>query len=475
MSTKAYTGQLPIFPIPLAAALFLAFGIGPNAALALLACVALVAGLMLLWRPGEPPILQFVFLYQWMQSSISIFYANWKDIPLEYFMFHPGAHDQAVALCLIGLVVLGIGLRIGAGRQDLNFSRAASATVFSTPYAKFVKLFMAVWVFSAACHLLAQAIPGASQLLLALASFKWAAFVVLTYATFVRPEGSFAIWLAVFLIEFVSALGGYFSSFKDVFVFTLIALGAAQVRVSPRQAVLGGLLVGAFVFVGVIWTAIKTDYRHFVRGDSTAQVVTVDFGTAVAKLGELAVDLDAAEIGSSVDQLFRRIMYTEFFGATLTYVPHVVPHENGALWADALIRPVTPRFLFPDKAIIDESLLTNAYTGLGVSGMDQGTQITIGYMGEAYIDFGHLGMFAPILLVGLAMGRICRWILTGPRSYGIAGLGLAPVVLMAASYLEMSSAKVIGGLFAQTLAVWLLISFVLPRYLPWALPRQNRV
>lgn len=464
--------QFPGFAFPVATSIFLVLGTGPNAGLALLSCAVLLAGLLLLWRSGEPPILLFVFLYQWLQCSVGVFYSNWKDIPLDHLMTHVGAHDQSATLCLLGLLVLGLGLRFGAGRQDSNFSRAALSV--ATPYATVVKLFVAVWILAGVCTLLAQAAPGASQLFLAFASFKWAAFVLLTYATFVRPDGNYLIWASAFLVEFAMALGGYFSSFREVFLFTLIALGAAQVRVSPRQALLGALLVGALLYVTVIWTAIKVDYRAFVRGGQTAQVVLVDYGTAVAKVVELAADVSAAEIEVSLDALLKRIMYTEFFGATLTYVPHVAPHQNGALWGDAILRPITPRFLFPDKATIDESLLTNTYTGLGVSGMQQGTQITIGYMGEAYIDFGYWGMFAPILLVGLTMGRLYRWILTGPRSYGLAGLGLAPAVLMSAAALERSSAKLIGGLFAQTLAVWIIIGIVLPSFMSWALPKRNR-
>lgn len=475
MSATVFAERLPMFGLPVVIVLFLTFGIGPNAALALLACFALISGILLLWRPGEPPILLFIFLYQWLQSSIGIFYSNWKGVPLEDMMVHHGEHGQAAALCLIGLLFLGIGLRVGAGCQDPKFPRAASSAVLSIPYVTFVKLYVATWIFSAASDVLSHSFPGLSQLLLALASFKWAAFVVLTYATFVRPGGGLFIWFTIFAAEFIFALGGYFSSFRDVFIYTLIGLGAAQVRVSIGRALFGSVLFGLLVFIALLWTAVKSDYRQFARGDNAAQVVTVDFATGLAKLWQLTAALESTDIKFSAENLIKRISYTEYFGATLLYVPDVVPHEKGTLWTDAMTRPLMPRFLFPEKPIIDESLLTATYTGLEISGMDQGTQISIGYMGEAYIDFGRWGMFFPIFLLGLLMGRIYRWILLGRGSFGIVGLGLAPVVLMVAILLETSSAKIIGGLFAWTLAVWLVVSFVLPRCLPWAVHRQPGV
>ena len=139
---------------------------------------------------------------------------------------------------------------------------------------------------------------------------------------------------------------------------------------------------------GIVWSAIKGEYRAYVSGGEHAQIVTVGFGDRMAKLGELVSALDREALADGADRLVKRITYVEFFGAVLLYVPAVAPHEDGAIWWDAIIRPFMPRLFFPDKGIIDDSERTNKYTGLGVSGSDVGTSISIGYFGEAYIDFG---------------------------------------------------------------------------------------
>ena len=44
--------QIPTFALPVAIAFYFVLGLGPNYLIALLACVALVVGLLLLWQYG---------------------------------------------------------------------------------------------------------------------------------------------------------------------------------------------------------------------------------------------------------------------------------------------------------------------------------------------------------------------------------------------------------------------------------------
>jgi hypothetical protein len=463
---------IPGFAVPLGVALFLMLGLGPNFDLSLLACVVLVAGLIFLWRPGEAPILVFVFLYQWGQASAALFYANMQDLRIDRLFPNSGEHELGAVMALLGLLTVAIGIRIGAGLPRPEAVRRARETIGAASQITWVKIFVVAWIATAGWRLLATAVPGLSQLFLGLASLKWAAFVLLTYATFTRPDGRKAIWFAIFAFEFAISIGGYFSSFKDVFLYTIIGLGVSQVRLTLKRVTLVVLFTAVLLWFAVIWTAVKTDYRAFVRGDETAQVITVDRGTALAKLYDLVMAVDSAAMSHAADHMMQRIMYTEYFGIVLSYVPSVVPHENGALWLDALTRPITPRFLFPGKAIIDESLLTNKYTGLGVSGMDAGTQISLGYVADTYIDFGLFLVLPGLLAVGWALGRLYRWVMYSSRTIGLVGMALAPPMLMPAAAFEISSAKLVGGLFAQVLAAWLVSRYLVPRLLPWMIARR---
>ena len=46
--------------------------LGPNVMLGVYAALILAIGIALLWRPAEPPILMFIFLYQWTQAAAEI-------------------------------------------------------------------------------------------------------------------------------------------------------------------------------------------------------------------------------------------------------------------------------------------------------------------------------------------------------------------------------------------------------------------
>jgi hypothetical protein len=452
--------------LPTAVTAFVVLGVGENGLLALFALLVLVLGGLLLWRPGEAPILIYIFGFQWLQASTSIFYANWLGLPLDQVSEHRGNITLATILSLTGLLALSLGMRVAAGPSRAYDVQIAWYTAKrQTPYWWF-QLFLISWAGAVVAQTLALIVPGLSQPLLALANLKWAAFVVFTFTTFSRSDGNRVLWLIVFLIELVISMGGYFSSFKFVFLYSLIGILATGVRLSTTK-IIGVVAFGAVLFsFGLMWTAVKVDYRNFVSGGQNAQFVTVDYPQRIGHLSKLVSELDGQRLTEATGQLVRRIAYVEFLGVVLNQVPRSIPHENGALWFDAVTRPFMPRLFFPNKTAIDESARTNKYTWLGVSGWERGTQISIGYIGESYIDFGLFGMMGPIFLLGFLLGRIYRWLTRDPNSRGVIGMGLASAVIMNAAHLETSAAKTVGALFVSVLVSWLLIRYFVPWFLP---------
>ena len=310
--------------------------------------------------------------------------------------------------------------------------------------------------------------------MLALASLKWAFYFMLAYRALIGARRERSVLALVFLVELVSAIGGYFADFRTVFFVTTFAVVAAGVRFSPRALLGLGVLAALLFTVAVLWTAIKGEYRAFVSGGVAAQIVTVDYPARLAKVAELVGDLDHEKLVLGVDQLLRRLTYVEFFGVVLTYVPSQMPHENGALFWDAVSRPFMPRLFFPDKEVIDDSVRSNLYTG-GVAAISEGTSISLGYVAESYIDFGAIGMFPALFLIGLMFGRIYRGLLRWTASRGLLGMGLASGVLTGAAALETSFTKAFGGIAVALLVAVLLAGLVLPRWAPWLRAERTAV
>ncbi len=446
---------------------FLIGGIGPNTFLALIAVIVLVFGVSLLWRPGEPPIFILIFGMQWLQVSLETFEANLAGVDVNKTAEFGADVWRATLLSLFGLAFLAIGIRLGVGRWQAASGSVARGVATRYPVSAFFWLYALAFAAAFFSEGSAYVIPGLSQLLLAVTSVKWAFFWLLAYATFCQRGSRKIFFVAAFLLELGWGMGGFFSDFKTVFFVSLLALAAANVRISPSTGIGLGIVVAILLVFGVVWSAIKVEYRAYVSGGQQAQIVTVGFGDRMAKLGELVGALDGEALADGADQLVKRITYVDFFGAVLLYVPTFVPHEEGAIWWDAITRPFMPRIFFPGKAIIDNSERTNKYTGLGVSGSDVGTSISIGYFSEAYIDFGEFGMMAPIFLLGVFYGRLYRWLITMSHTRGVIGYGLASAILLGGILTETSVTKSIGGFMASSLVVWLIMKYSGPRLFPW--------
>jgi len=422
----------------------------------------------LFWRPGEPPILLYIFLFQWLESSVWIYYDTFRGLRVDDGSPSGAGRQLATVLLLIGLAVQAIGVRWAAGEWSSQDRELAESQLNRVRQNTWLRLYLVATVVSVGAALLAKLFPLLSQPLLSVVYLRWAAYVVLTFATFFRADASKPRWLLVFLLELLFSLGDYFSSFKFVFLFTFVGLAAAQVKVSIRQKVGLVFVVILALLFGSIWSEIKGEYRNFVSGGERAQIVTVDFSRRIDKLVELTSSLDWYGVLDGFDLLLRRIEYVEYFGEVTRFVPVLLSHTGGERWLDAIIRPFMPRLIFSNKPIIDESDITSRFTGLAMAGFNEGTQISIGYIGETYIDFGRYAMMPVLFLWGLFLGLVYRWLLLGKYTRGVLGMGLvSPTLIMTSGSIGSGLAKLVGGLIVTILVMWLFSRLVVPRWLPW--------
>lgn len=457
---------LPPGVLPIALGLLLLLGSGPNMDLAVLSVSVLLTGSLLLWRPGEAPVLFLAFALGWLGASVITFYGNWLDRDVAFFAPFGGDVHQAVSLSLIGLLFVALGMRLGRGQIRRDTTYASVATAHAMPPATWFNVWLISYVLANSAGIFGSFLPDAAwQIVLGFVNLKWAFYFILAYVSFLQRSAK-RLWFA-FAIELASGIGGFFSDFKIVILVTMIAFAASGSRLSARALGLIAGLGAIALALGVIWTAIKGEYRTYIRGSSEGQVVTVDYADRMIKLGSLVAALDETKLGNGFDELIRRLTYVEFFAATLGHVPQFEPHGNGEILLDALLRPFTPRILFPDKAVVDDTARTNKYTG-GLAGSDGNTSISLGYVAEAYIDFGWPGMLAWLFFIGIIYGSINRLMLS--QFPPLLGNGLATAILLSVGGLDQSFTKVFGGLVATMIAAWILGRYVVPAWLPQLKP-----
>lgn len=438
--------------------------VGPNLALSWLAIVVFVVGVSLLWRPGEMPILLFIFVYQWAQGSSKIFHANLMGLEVDALAEFFAAVSFAIMMTLIALLALALGMRIGAGPVRAIDALQARFSAQQLSVRQWFRLYIIAWIASGVALTFAWIVPGLTQILLAFVVIKWAFYWMLCYASLLDTAESRLYAIFAFGLEFGLSIGGYFAEFKSVIFFTAFAVIAARTRLSIKAWISTAALSAAVLMLGVVWTAIKPGYRQFLsdgRGDQ--------WPDRLAYIWDNITQLDLDSLASASNKMFQRISYVDMFAVVTENVPRRLPHEGGAIWWDAISRPLMPRLLFPDKAIIDDSARTNFYTGLDVAGMENSTSISIGYIAESYIDFGEIGMIIAIFFYGIALGRLHQWLSQSRSTSRIVGMGLSGAVLMPAAIFESSATKLCGAIAVAAIVAWLLI-----RYAPAsALPRTN--
>ena len=286
---------------------------------------------------------------------------------------------------------------------------------------------------------------------------KWVGFYLFGYLVLKRQEG-YLFLVAAIAIEFIGGIG-FFSGFKTVIFVTLILIFTVRSKLRVGTVASGLVLLAALVVFGAGWTSIKGEYRAYLNQGTDAQSTLVSQSEQFAKLVQLVGELGWYDISLGVGDLFARISYVDYFALSMDYVPEVLPHEGGELWKQAVMHTLMPRILFPDKPLAtSDSETTMRYTGLYLAGQAEGTSISIGYMGESYIDFGPYGMFVPIFLLGALWGLMYSYLLSRSR-YTIVGYAFATALLVGAYQFEMTGIKLLGGMVMGFLVLALILHF----------------
>lgn len=430
----------------------LAFGgiFSANGLLTSVALLALPVICYLVWREGEPPVLVFACVFQWLQATAAIFYTNHFHVTLDQ-AYGSNALTMATWLSIAGVVALAAGVRLAFLSANSSHSRQLEVDSSRLSIGKLGILYAGIVLVSTILTALAVRLASLTQPLLAFASLKWAIVFLVCYTVLQQRRG-YGLLAACVATEFVLGFSGIYSSFKTVFFVLVVAAMSSRLALRGRRLLITLICFALLFPMGVVWTAIKMDYRTFLAEEGSATGETVPIERKFTKLADLLEDITWDNIMDGLEALIMRVSYVNFFALTIENVPNRVPFENGKLWGGSVVHVLTPRLLFPDKPTLDDSERTRTYTGVEVAGMEQNTSIGIGYVGESYIDFGPIGMFVPIFLLGVLYGLINRFFISRTR-HKLLSSSLAVSVLVFNAYgIEASNIKLLGGVITALIA-----------------------
>ncbi len=434
----------------------------PNFETSLFSIITLNIVIKLFYTPGIPLVILAALIFQWLQISIKVWYANFSGSKIEHvYSLYGGEHnlEQAFYLSSVGLIFLSLGIYTVIRNIDAR-SYYKNLTEQLTEYnprkillGYIIITFLIVFLFR-----FQWVIPGLNTIIVALGKLKWG-FYLLFFLSAIQGRSSFKIFILITFIEIISSLSGYFSDFKTfVFFFLIGVISFTNVLSLKRIVMLTPLLIFVFQF-GVIWTAVKGEYRAFLSSGTDRQVVLVSQEVALSKLQDLILSLDAETYDAAVNFLVDRVSFIEFFALTLDQVPNIVPYENGKIWINALTFYLKPRLFFPDKPVIDDSIHTAKYTGLLLAKGSQGASHSIGFMTDSYIDFGPYFMFIPIFFLGILIGKLYKYFLLHSKNL-IWGLIFSTPFYLLTSFYSFNLIKVVGNFFIFVIVILLLRKYV---------------
>ena len=411
--------------------------VSPHPFLSLAGWLLLPVLVRLTWRAGESPIPTVGVLMLWISAMLPvIFFSGFKGIPLDQVAntyttrFSTEMLGPASWLSLAATLMVALGIRLGLSRlPPIPWQRFWAEAQRLDPE----KLILAYggayalnFFFGGAALL---GLGGIAQFTIALTSIRWAFFFLLVVTVLVQRRQYSLLVLAI-TIEITFGLLGFWGSFKDFFFVFAVAYVAARPRMSTQE-VRGLLLMLLLVLtLGLFWQSVKNDFRDYVTQGETSMQSQVTFAEEVEKMRMLIRETEPSDLIDATDITVERIsVKTFFFGEVLEYIPEYRAYDGGAGWRAGLEHIFKPRLFFPDKPSLDASAITNRYIARTVTG-EGAASFAIGYFGESYADFGPIGMFIPIFLVGLGLGLMYRFFLRHPP-IKIMGIAFASAFLLA--------------------------------------------
>jgi hypothetical protein len=429
-------------------------GDDPSLTLACGLVTALAVGL--LWRLGEAPAILMAAGMQLSQVIMPVVHANLAGVPLQVVSLHPIDPTSAIWFALASMLSLVVGLWCGQLKKQSSSAPFLLREAKSWSVRSAFIFCIITLSFSAVFEVLSGLSETVRQPFLTLSSIQWLGVFVLATVCIAQSRG-FGLLLLVISLEVVKGITGYFSDFKMVFLVLFVAVFSARQKLKPGLVVAGLAVGGVALTLGAFWSATKGDYRSFASGHSVAQIIVVPFEDRLNYLMNKLYETNWTTMSIGFERLAQRIGYVDYLAATMRNVPSHLPYQNGALIGASVMHVVEPRFLFPDKPILEDKELTSKYAGVRFDNpASSGTSISLGYLAELYIDFGISGAIVACFVLGFLGGRCFRIVFSSTYLPTLVSSGLAVTLATSATLFETSLPKTIGS-FVLTLAVILVL------------------
>lgn len=248
--------------------------------------------------------------------------------------------------------------------------------------------------------------------------------------------------LLLFGVVGASALLGIGSGMLEAGFIPLLVLLAARWSANCRVPVFLLLLGGVAILV---MNTAKSDYRSEVWYAEKLPTIPEQLAVWADKSAVVVNSLGtSAGLNDAVVRTIHRFDLIHIFAHVIEQTPASLPYYGGDTYG-YLIYGWIPRALWPDKPMASEANVTFALDyGLLMDSQRDTTRMGIGFLTEAYANFGVWGVLGVMFIIGCLFG-VANTVFNGPQSDG----GKATYVVVLVFFMNgMGSATTMFFFFA---------------------------
>ncbi|MNJ97604.1 hypothetical protein D3C87_153560 [compost metagenome] len=417
----------------------------PNTLITIYALLALALIIYFSWPKGHLPTLMVCLLFQWVQASTKIFQSTLANTSINNYT-NSNFGEDAVFISITGVLAVALGFHL-ATKNKITQRTIFDEKVYSEQYV--FKLFLLLFFIGNTADVISLIIPGLSQITLSISNLQWIGYALL-FLTCLKNKKGYKYLVLAFLLEVGVNLFGYFSNFREVLLFTMILYLPFIRKPTPLSIITHGLVIYVAYLFFVGWTGIKGDFRKVLDTETS-----ISYSERMSTFYDLYNNFNNFE--EAEEHGLDRLAYTDMLMYCLETVPRNIAHENGKLWQGSLEHILMPRFLFPNKRVLNDSDKANAYTGRQWAGAEEGTSVSIGYIAESYVDFGYFLMFIPLILLGLLFGFLYNLVNRLQIDSFLSFAIIASILFFTKlSLLETSGDKLLGAVIINFIVLYTL-------------------
>ena len=423
-----------------------------------------------LQQPYKPSVFSIMLLYHFLQISAAVWESNFLNKDINY---RSPSSEHAIIASYIGLLFLFLPIAYFQSKIPALSLAKLKQYADRISIDKTFRVYVIGFFSMNALTGIAFFIPSLTQIIFSLGNIKWFLFLLFGLQSVLknRKRKEFYIFC---LIEFALGFYSYFSEFKTILFFIFFILLCLLSVVRFNKMMIFSISIAAMFFGGVFWTSIKGDYRNFINKGSKSQTVQVEKGEALDKLIELSQKQSGNSFTDATESFLDRLQYTFHLAKTMDRVPEIIPHQNGANWGSTLVFILTPRILDPNKGTYDASVKASKYSGIQYAGVKKGVSVSLGYFADGYIDFGYVGMFIPLLILGFIYGGSYYYFIKNSSANFIFNYAVVGAIYMELFSFESDNIFVSGRLYVNLLVFFFLKVFFFPKLMAYiSMPKKT--